>query len=147
MEIITAFNGQFAFLSNTYPCYVKAADLEPFASVEHAYQYEKFLGGWKTQEPIRKQIKEARTLAQAIRIAMRNYDLVPAEFQDKRIEVMRRLLAQKFRAGSLLAEMLRDTGNMKLINTGTDPFWGVVDVKSENWLGVLLMEIRRENVS
>src|SRR5690606_37875392 len=63
-----------------------------------------------------------------------------------KVEVMERLLRQKFAPGTELARKLVATGDAQLIeyNTWGDTFWGVCDGTGQNWLGRLLMKIREE---
>jgi ribA/ribD-fused uncharacterized protein len=67
-----------------------------------------------------------------------------------KIDVMRTILRSKFQSAPL-RRMLLETGDAKLIegNSHGDRFWGcVLDVAEqwdgENWLGELLMELRRD---
>jgi predicted NAD-dependent protein-ADP-ribosyltransferase YbiA (DUF1768 family) len=66
-----------------------------------------------------------------------------AEIRD---DIMRSLLAQKFRLGEPLGQRLMATGDAELIdgNTWGDRYWGVVDGVGQNRLGQLLMERRAE---
>jgi len=64
----------------------------------------------------------------------------------EKVAVMKSLLQKKFAPGSELAQKLLDTGDAQLIegNWWGDRFWGVCDGKGKNWLGRLLMEVRKE---
>jgi ribA/ribD-fused uncharacterized protein len=67
------------------------------------------------------------------------------DWDEQRVEVMRRLLRVKFKRPELAAALL-STGAAELIegNTWGDTFWGVCRGVGENWLGRLLMELRSE---
>lgn len=143
---INGFFGSHRFLSNFWPAWVKAADGVELPTVEHAYQYEKFLGAWTTLNEPRIKIKNAESPGDAKAIANKHKKLIASDWNDRKLHVMRRLLAQKFAVGSALAMQLKDTGDAQLIETNNwhDTFWGVCHGKGENWLGRLLMEIRSE---
>ena len=144
---ITSFDGPNRFLSNFWPAPVVAKDGTEFGTVEQAFQYEKFLGDWPTLEEARKKLRATNTPAAAKRIAKQYLKLLSADWHERKLDVMRRLLAQKFKAGSKLAAMLDGTGDVKLIegNNWGDKFWGVYKGEGENHLGRLLMQIRNEN--
>lgn len=59
---------------------------------------------------------------------------------------MRRLVWRKFTDDPYLAELLLATGDEELVegNVWGDTFWGVCEGKGENWLGKILMDIRKE---
>jgi ribA/ribD-fused uncharacterized protein len=61
-----------------------------------------------------------------------------------KINVIRKVLNNKFRDNPDLLKMLRDTGDALLIegNTWGDRFWGMCNGHGLNHLGKLLMEIR-----
>ena len=141
---IDRFRGEYAFLSNFYPCVVRIA-LDPDKterlvcySVEHAFQALK-----TTDANARRRIATAPTASEAKRRG-RDAQLRPA-WDEKRLAMMRSLLAQKFGpAHPHLARQLLDTGDAELVegNTWGDRFWGVCDGVGENHLGRLLMERR-----
>jgi len=143
--VIRSFTGPNRFLSNFWPSMVKAADGMELPTVEHAYQYEKFIGHWPTLKEPRELVKAAKTPGQAKKVAEACKHLLPTDWHDRKLDVMRRLLSQKFRQGSLLGKQLRDTGSVMLVegNTWGDVYWGICKGHGENWLGRLLMEIRK----
>ena len=132
---ITEFDGEYAFLSNFHPCRVML-DGRWYPSVEHAYQSAKTL-----DDAERDRVGSAPTPAEA-KERGRNLTLRP-DWNEVKIAVMRRLLAQKF-SDSPLRDLLAATRPRPLVegNTWDDRFWGVCDGEGENWLGRLLMEIR-----
>jgi ribA/ribD-fused uncharacterized protein len=67
------------------------------------------------------------------------------DWNDIKIDVMRDLLQEKF-SDDDLRELLLATGDAELIegNTWNDYFWGVCLGEGQNWLGKLLMEVRKE---
>jgi ribA/ribD-fused uncharacterized protein len=112
-----------------------------YPTVEHAYQAAKFEDRWR---PI---IKRAPTPGEAKRAARVNLSLVRRDWEEVKLEVMRKLLVQKFSEPGLRSRLCA-TGNAVLVegNTWDDVYWGV-SMKTgigRNMLGRLLMGIRAE---
>ncbi len=136
---ITVFAGAHSFLSNFYPCRIKFAGVE-FRSLEHAYQAAKTYNPW---EHLR--IAGMPTAKEAKQYGGRN--LRPEDdWDNRRIEVMRLLIARKFKRNSDLAQQLLNTEDALLIegNWWGDVFWGKCRGKGKNMLGKLLMRRRRK---
>lgn len=134
---IDLFRFEFGFLSNFHEASIWV-DGERFPSVEHAYQASK-----ATEESTRKLIREARTPAIAKKLG---YSCkLPADWDTKKIGIMRRLVREKFK-NPLLRSMLLATEGANLVegNTWNDRFWGVCRGSGQNWLGKILMEVRDE---
>lgn len=135
------FSGQLAFLSNfsEYPVYY---DGYRFPTLENAYQAAK-----TTDHQVRGTFVDL-TPGQSKR-AGRALDLRP-DWEQRKVPIMRLLLANKFTCNPQLAELLVSTGDLPLIETNTwhDNEWGVcscspcLDVESKNLLGVSLMQLR-----
>jgi len=150
--MIDNFQGEYRFLSNFYDCLVDVKG-RLFASSEHAYQAA------KTLDPVwQNDIRLARSPLAAKKLG-RQAPLRP-DWNDVKIDVMRFVLAQKFKERSALADKLVLTFPHDLVegNDHGDDFWGCVLVNrttpwdgdeevpcwsGDNWLGRLLME-RRE---
>lgn len=136
---IIAFAGAYRFLSNFYPVHIVLDD-ESYASVEHAYQAA------KTRDPeARAKIRRARSAGAAKHLGRR----VPMrpDWEAVKIEVMKRLVRQKFRCDAELARALLATGDAELVegNYWNDTFWGQCPVGNGfNHLGKILMEVRAE---
>ena len=133
--MIDRFSGDYRFLSNFYPCEVEY-DGDKFPSTEHAYQAA------KTFRPHRGPVL-TMTAGQAKRWG-RTVPMRP-EWEVIKVDVMHKLLEQKFKMGTKLAQKLIDTGNETIIegNTWGDVFWGQCPVGTgDNILGKLLMKIR-----
>jgi len=66
------------------------------------------------------------------------------DWESVKLDVMRRIVMNKFLENKDLAELLISTGEEELVevNTWGDTFWGVCDGKGENWLGKILMSTR-----
>ena len=137
--MINSFKGNYAFLSNFYPCEINF-DGDVYPSVEHAYQASK-----TTVYSERKNIR----LAGGAGIAKQRGKSVTLrrEWDDPtfRIETMRSFLQEKF-SDPTLVKILLNTGDEELVegNWWGDKFWGVCRGKGENHLGKLLMEIRND---
>ena len=134
MNKITEFRGAYRFLSNFWPATVEYEGLI-YLSTENAYQAAKM-------HPDNRKFFIACTPGEAKRMA-RKMPTLP-NWHANRIPIMRGLLQQKFAPYTVLADMLRLTGDIEIIegNTWGDTFWGVCNGKGENNLGKLIMEQR-----
>lgn len=144
--MISSFSGEYAFLSNFWE--------EPFdcggrivPTAEHAFQAQKARG----QKAVQDLILRASTPSHAKRLGRRVR--LPENWNEIRVEVMRKIIEFKFAEGSVLAQRLIDTGDEHLMegNTWGDTFWGCVREPKDvgtwvgaNNLGILLMERRKE---
>ena len=140
-EVIDSFDQEFAFLSNFYPSPITHEGVE-YPTVEHAFQAAKTL-----DQEERERVRAAATPGTAKRlgrkVALRN------DWEQIKIDLMRRLLAEKFKDQKLRSSLLA-TGRAMLVegNTWHDNFWG--DCRCQrcgkrqgaNMLGNLLMEVR-----
>lgn len=137
MTKIDSFSGGYRFLSNFYPCEMDVAGVR-YPTLEHAFQAEK-----TTNMTEREIIRNARTPGQAK--ALGRKVTLRQDWDEIRVDVMLELLRIKFSDKVLRAELLA-TEDALLVegNHWNDRFWGVCEGKGENWLGKLLMEIRKE---
>lgn len=139
---ITAFSGEFAFLSNFYPRPV-TLDGETYPTAEHAFQ------ALKTLQPAeRLRVRETPTPYAVKRLGKRV--TLRDDWDTLRFEVMERVVRAKF-SDPALAARLRETGERALIegNRWRDTTWGCVRAKNGEWrgqnnLGKILMKIRSE---
>lgn len=133
--MITNFRDEHAFLSNFYPAPV-LFEGHIFPSVEHAYQAAK-------AHPACRGPFTIGTAAQAKKKG-RAVDPYPTDWDQRKVDVMRQCLAEKFAAGTPLAAKLMATGDQPLVegNWWGDTFWGVCRGRGQNMLGALLMERR-----
>ena len=156
---ITSFSQEHAFLSNFYPVpggvqlppACGPRDQEPllFPTVEHAYVAA------KSQDfRVREIVAKTSTPGKAKRFGAL-IELRP-EWEEVKIPIMTMLLAQKFAAGTLLADQLLSTGAAELVegNNWCDVFWGrcqcpthcptgkFSEAAGDNRLGGLLMRWR-----
>lgn len=143
---ITEFKDSYRFLSNFWPAEV-VYEGQKYRTVEHAYQAAKFPGRDDRYNIARESSpgyakKTARFLS-SIGGRMR------PDWNDVRIEIMRTLVWQKFTTYPGLRRLLLDTEDRPMIegNRWGDTFWGVdlrdTNFPGENWLGRVLMDVRR----
>ncbi len=137
-QAIDSFSGDYRFLSNFYPVEVEFEG-QVYASTEHAYQAAKFEFAFRTPfQVISCTAGQAKKLGQTAPL--------PANWETRKVEVMRALIKEKFYPGTILAKRLLKTINSELIegNTWGDTFWGVCKGHGKNMLGRLLQERRGE---
>lgn len=136
--LIDNFRGEYKWLSNFWREEF-TFDGRAWPSAEHAYQAMKTMSR-EDQEVIRK----AATPRDAKRLGMK-VDLRP-RWDAMRAGVMLCILKAKFEQSSDLRESLLATEPMELVegNTWGDTFFGECHGKGENWLGLLLMQVREE---
>jgi ribA/ribD-fused uncharacterized protein len=124
------------WLSNFY-CSNLTIRGKKWKSVEHYYQSEKFV-----DSRISELIRSASSPKIAKEIAYEYIENTRPDWNSMKVETMRDALKEKFRSPEL-ATLLLDTGDSILVERSpSDSFWGCVDGKGENTLGLLLMEIR-----
>jgi len=137
--MIDRFDGtEHRFLSNFWMSSVEYEGII-YPSSEHAYQAAKFF-------PVktRQKIATLKTPGEAKRFGRRNP--MRDDWEDVKVEEMYKILLTKF-GNKELRQLLLATGDQELIegNTWGDKFWGQCPVgDGENWLGKLLMKVRRE---
>jgi ribA/ribD-fused uncharacterized protein len=135
--MIDKFEDEYRFLSNFWKCTIEYEGIT-YPSTEHAYQAQ------KTLDPeTRIKIAQAKTEAQAKR--MGKTIKVREDWNDIKLKVMEDLLRIKFKIPEL-RQLLIDTGTQELVegNWWKDYYWGVCNGKGKNYLGKLLMKLRKE---
>lgn len=142
MTMIDSFSGEYGFLSNFYEFPVTALwdddNTVSVPTVEHAFQAAK--AGVRDDFYA---ICSAPT-ARACKQKGRTITLRP-DWEGVKLDVMKRILREKFSNGDLRARLLKTEEAMLVEgNTWGDRFWGVCRGAGENHLGRLLMEIREE---
>lgn len=142
LKTINAFQGEYRFLSNFWPCYLLYQDIL-YPTAEHAYQSAKV-----ESHDLKISIKKCPTPA-AAKDFLQLYKINPAPAWTiaKKLEVMEELLLIKFGGKEpFLTRALLATGDADLIegNTWNDTFWGVCNGTGENHLGRLLVKVREE---
>lgn len=135
--MISAFNGEYRWLSNFYPSPIRIG-LIKYPTVEHAYQACKTL-----DEKIRIKIASLPFPGQAKQYGKKIE--LRSDWEEVKVEVMLSLLRLKFRHPHLRRKLI-DTYPKKIEegNYWGDTFWGVCKGKGQNVLGNLLMQVREE---
>lgn len=137
MKTIDGFFGDYRFLSNFHLADVEM-DGEIYSSTEHAFQAAKTLNK-KERKAIRKAKtpKEAKKLGRLVKLR--------EDWESVKFVVMLDVVRRKFQHPEL-AELLLATEDAELIegNSWNDTVWGVCNGKGTNWLGKILMLVRRE---
>lgn len=112
-------------------------------TAEHYFQAQKF--GADFAYLIGK-VWDQDTAREAYEVAKSNRAHWRPDWQKVKLNVMRKVLAAKFRQDEDLRKTLCGTGNAQLVEASpTDAYWGYgADGKGENMLGKLLMELRTE---
>lgn len=133
-----------SFLSNFYILDVKHKG-HVYKSAEHLYQIAKCV-----KENDREKIRKASTPRTA-KILGRFVEVRP-DWEEKKVDIMEKILRIKFKKKSRLNRMLCETNDVQLthLNYWHDTFWGTCACTQhkrtgKNMLGVLLMKIRAEN--
>lgn len=140
MKTIYGFRGNYAFLSNFYPCSI-VYDGARYTCVESAFQAAKCVdpdvkknfanrGPWSTPPKAKKNGRFVK---------------LRPDWDQVKDGIMLELLRLKFRDPQL-AGLLLGTGDDELVegNTWNDTYWGVCNGVGKNRLGELLMQVRSE---
>lgn len=136
---ITKFDGEYRFLSNFFLVAIDIDD-HSYPSVEHAYQAAKTHNANE-----RARIRRARSAGAAKHLGRRV--TLRSDWDSVKLEVMRRLVRQKFHSDRGLRRALLATRDAELIegNHWRDTFWGQCPIgHGFNHLGEILMEVRAE---
>lgn len=135
---IDSFRNEYHFLSNFYPATVEFEGLT-YPDVEHAYQSAKTL-----DMNLRRRIAALRTPAEAKK-AGESFPPRP-DWPQIKYQVMLTCVRYKFFHHPDLARQLLATDHAYLEegNTWGDQIWGVYQGHGTNWLGKILMQVRRE---
>lgn len=150
-ETVNGFSGEYEFLSNVRRGFVTPYEYMglKFRTVEAAFQAHKFPKDTKEHREVREKLSKASPF-DAKKIG-KNTKLTSAElteWNNKRLNVMKKLIAHKFPndPNHPLTKQLLATGNIKLVehNNWRDSFWGVYNGNGANHLGEILMARREE---
>ena len=134
---INLFKDRYWFLSNFYPCDIRYEGIT-YPSIEHAFQAAK---------TISKSMKVKISHLARASLAKRAGRKLPLRKDWEKVKqtTMYNLLKIKFRDPTLAEKLLR-TGSAELIegNWWGDTYWGICEGKGQNYLGRLLMKVRKE---
>lgn len=134
---VHGFFGEYRFLSNFWMSDMVIRG-ESFASVEHFFQACKATSESDFQL-IRKMPKPGQCKAVGKQIKIRpDWDRV-------KFDIMLTGVRAKFTQNEHLGNLLIDTdGHLEETNHWGDTIWGVCNGKGTNWLGQILMQVRKE---
>lgn len=145
--------GAFGFMSHFHPSPIVLDGLS-WASVEHFYQAQRSF-----DPEYRDVVRNAASAAMAKRLAAhpdlprrasqkswfrKNHQRPRPDWQEVKLDIMRRGDWAKFSQNEELGRLLLGTGSAELIEDSPfDPFWGIgPDGSGPNWAGRVLMEVR-----
>lgn len=140
-KIIDSFTGDYAFLSNYYPCSIDINGIH-YTSSEAAFQ------SFKTTDPELRKLFAKCNPAEAKKLG-RQIELRP-DWEDIKVLIMMSVCVAKFVQNSDLSTKLIQTEDAILIegNTWHDNYWGdcrcprCKDIQGINALGTILMLVR-----
>lgn len=133
--MITEFRDKNFYLSNFYSSPVTYNGIT-FQNAEAAYHSQKDparANEFKNLNP-----SEAKQLGRRVRLRK--------DWESIKLDIMYKIVTEKFRQNPKLAKKLLDTSNKTLIegNTWNDTYWGVCNGKGNNHLGKILMRVRKK---
>lgn len=142
---ITAFDGDWRFLSNFYEARIRIGQFT-FASNEAAFQaakYQAMVGGERDKSDYVATILMAKTPYAAKQLG-RGVDINLEAWEAMKVKHMRDIVRAKFDQNHDLRAKLMHTGSGILVegNTWGDTFWGRCEGRGMNILGCILMELR-----
>lgn len=134
---VKGFFSQYRWLSNFEPCHIEFRGVM-FHSSEAAYQSAKSGDPEDQKKFISITANDSRNLGQTVK-TVEGWDEI-------KFHVMEEVLNSKFYKNSYLRDRLIATGSKYLEETNywDDKFWGVCDGVGANYLGRLLMKVRRQ---
>lgn len=136
-DCIDWFREEYEFLSNFYPAKLVFEGIV-YDNSESAYQAQKLADPDARKQFAYRYADEAKRMG--LKVDIRE------DWEQVKLELMRKIVEAKFTQNPLLARRLVETGNRHLMegNYWGDTYWGI-DLhtrKGENHLGQLLMELR-----
>jgi N-glycosidase YbiA len=134
-------NNPYGCFSNFSPHSIELAGAN-WATVEHYYQAQKFLG--TKLEDLMVQIQAAPTPEIAAQIGRKPEHQPHSDWDRRKPAVMYRAVLQKFRTHLSIQQILIETGSAEIIeDSPVDYFWGCGrEGTGTNHLGRILMEVR-----
>lgn len=108
-------------------------------TAEHYFQAQKFL-----DKEYQQKIRNTRNAKQAAEFGRSRKVPLREDWEEFKLEVMKKVVLKKFSTHTKLAEMLLSTGDKKLVESApSDYFWGCgTDGSGLNHLGLILEEVR-----
>jgi|LGOV01.1.fsa_nt_gb ribA/ribD-fused uncharacterized protein len=139
-EFIGFYPREFACFDNFSAFKVKHNEVE-YSTLEHAYQALKFI---KTSEEVYNKIVNCYSSHEAQKIAFANKDKVDPEWEDVKLDIMKKLVMLKAEQNPYVVRKLLQTKDYMIVeDSPKDGFWGIgQDRKGQNNLGKIWMKVR-----
>lgn len=139
MTEIKGFQGEYRWLSNMWPCEIEIWG-KKFPSSEHAYVWTKL----KDDERESRYEELIALEPRQSKVWGRKIDLRDDWTDADKLDIMARIIDEKFYQNRDLAEKLLSTGDVYIEETNDwgDVFFGVCDGKGKNHLGRMIMDTR-----
>lgn len=132
---------EHGYMSN-FARYPVKVDGTLYKTSEHYFQAMKFEGTkWESKVRDAGGPMEAATLGRDRKLPLRK------DWESVKDNIMRKVVEAKFRQHPEIAKQLLATGDATLIedtSSSGDDYWGKVNGKGKNMLGIILMEIRKK---
>ena len=130
--------GPSGYLSNFSPHGIVLDELY-WPTVEHYYQAQKYAGTAHAED-----VRQAQGPGHAKRLGRRQDWPLRPDWEEVKVDVMRRAVLRKFWTHPGIRAALLATGDRPLVeNAPTDTFWGCgADGSGRNMLGIILMDVR-----
>lgn len=135
--MINSFKGKYFFLSNFFEVPVMYDGIL-YQSNEAAFQAQKTLDIEKRKKFANLNPSKAKALGRSRSLNLRK------DWEFVKVDIMKDICFAKFNQNPKLKKLLIETANDKLEegNDWGDDFWGTINGKGKNHLGIILMEIR-----
>ena len=139
VDVISDFRGQYRWLSNFHLTPIEYEG-KIYPSTEHAYQAAK-----SSLPDVRESFTKTH-ISPALAKKWGRLVVQRSDWEQVKVQVMYDVCKYKFTHDAELKQKLLDTGDAFLEegNTWGDTFWGTVNGKGKNHLGMILMAIRTE---
>lgn len=133
--IINFFRNEYEFLSNMYESPIQYGGFT-YRNAEAAFQAQKTI----VHDALFENMIGIAAKKHGRKVALR------PDWEKIKLDVMYKVVYEKFNQDKNLKAMLIKTGNTELIegNFWGDTFWGICDGVGENNLGKILMRVRKE---
>jgi len=130
----------YGCFSNFAP-YPISIDGREWPTSEHYFQAQKFLDSER-----RERIRHTPSPMIAARLGRDRKARLRPDWEQVKLDVMRKAVRAKFTQHEAIRRVLLDTGHATIVERTTkDRFWGDGgDGSGKNWLGRILMEVREE---
>jgi ribA/ribD-fused uncharacterized protein len=127
-------------MSNFYPVWIKVDGYGDFKTSEHLYQALKYTHNTEYF----KTIQMAENAWSAAKLGRVSEPPLRPDWDNVKLDAMRFTVAQKYLQNEDIQKLLLDTGDAIIVEYAPhkDYFWGWYRGQGENWLGIILQEVR-----